>query len=229
MARAMRTVCCSCLHHERSCRSLLRCHGLPASLSHKLSVNCAQTSTRNLSEPVVVAVEWSFSLKEQLALQPLRRRARRRAADRLSEVRPQERVQRHTMDQIIAAPMLDVPVPLVEEQLLVDAFACYDIQVPEQVVEVPKILIDDISVQTPVREPQLAEHLVEVPTILFFLKQTVDIPVPRGGGRRLQGFLPEQNPTAQSVQLIDIPVPGRGSGGVCRTECNNSFILLLSS
>ena len=110
--------------------------------------------------------------------------------------------------------MLDVPVPLMEEQLLVDVFAYYDIPVPEQVIEVPKILIDDISVRTLVREPQLAEQLVEVPTILSFLNQTAYIPVPRGGGRRLQGFLPEQNPTAQSVQLIDIPVPGRGGGGV---------------
>ena len=41
---------------------------------------------------------------------------------RLTEVRPQERVQRHTVEQIILAPMLDVPVPLMEEQLLVDAF-----------------------------------------------------------------------------------------------------------
>ena len=42
--------------------------------------------------------------------------------DRLPEVRPQERVQRHTVDLIVAAPLLDVPVPLVEEQL-VDASA----------------------------------------------------------------------------------------------------------
>ena len=62
--------------------------------------------------------------------------------DRLTEVRPHERIQRHTMEQIILAPMLDVPVPLMEEQLLVDAFAPHDIQVPEQVIEVPKILID---------------------------------------------------------------------------------------
>ena len=79
--------------------------------------------------------------------------------DRLFEVRPQERVQRHTVEQIILAPMLDVPVPLMEEQLLVDAFAPHDIQVPEQVIEVPKILIDELSVRTPVREPQLAEQL----------------------------------------------------------------------
>ena len=37
-------------------------------------------------------------------------------ADRLSEVRPQEWVQRHTVDQFVAAPLLDVPVPLMEEQ-----------------------------------------------------------------------------------------------------------------
>ena len=33
------------------------------------------------------------------------------------------------------------------------------------------------------REPQLAKQLVEVSTILCFIKQKVDIPVPGGGGR----------------------------------------------
>ena len=134
--------------------------------------------------------------------------------DRLTEVRPQERDQRHTVEQIISAPMLDVPVPLMEEQLLVDAFAPHDIQVPEQVIEVPKILIDELSARTPVREPQLAEQLVEVPTITSFsslqrnVEQLVNIPVPRGGVRRLQGFLPEQGSTAvPSEQIVDTPVP----------------------
>ena len=85
--------------------------------------------------------------------------------------------------------MLDVPVPLMEEELLVGAFAPHDIQVPEQVIEVAKILIDEPSVRSPVREPQLAEQLVEVPTIIFFssmqriAEQNVDIPVPCGGVR----------------------------------------------
>ena len=134
--------------------------------------------------------------------------------DRLSEVRPQERDQRHTVEQIISAPMLDVPVPLMEEQLLVDAFAPHDIQVPEQVIEVPKILIDELSARTPVREPQLAEQLVEVPTIISFsslqrnVEQFVNIPVPRGGVRRLQGFPPEQGSTTlPSEHIVDIPVP----------------------
>ena len=77
--------------------------------------------------------------------------------DRLVEVRPQERVQRRTVEQIILAAMLDVPLPLMEEQLSVDAFAPHDIAVPEQVIEVPKILIDKLPVRTPVREPQLAD------------------------------------------------------------------------
>ena len=94
--------------------------------------------------------------------------ARGSRPDRLTEVRPQERDQQHTVEQIISAPMLDVPVPLMEEQLLVDAFAPHDIQVPEQVIEVPKVLIDELSARTPVREPQLAEQLVEVPTIISF-------------------------------------------------------------
>ena len=63
--------------------------------------------------------------------------------DRLLEVQPQERAQRHTVEQIIPAPMLDVLVPLMEEQLLVDAFAPSDTQVPDQIIEVPKILIDE--------------------------------------------------------------------------------------
>ena len=107
--------------------------------------------------------------------------------------RPQERVQRRTVGRIILAPMLDVPVPLMEEQLLVHAFAPHDIHVTKQVIEVPKILIDELSVRTPVREPQLAEQLVEVPTIISFSplqrikEQNVDIPV-HGGG--LQGSRP---------------------------------------
>ena len=113
-------------------------------------------------------------------------------------------------------PTHDVPVPLMVEQLL-DILLFFDTLfsvVAEQVIEVPKITIQHIPPRTSAREPQLAEQLVEVPTILYFLKQTVDISVPRGRGSRLQRFLPEQNPTAQSVeQIVDIPVPGGGLQG----------------
>ena len=149
---------------------------------------------------------------------------------RLMEVRPQERDQRRTVEQIILASMLDVPVPLMEEQLLVDAFAPHDVQVPEQVIEVAKILIDELSARTPVREPQLAEQLVEVPTIISFsslqrnVEQFVNIPVPRGGVRRLQGFPPEQGSTAlPSEQIVDIPVPhGESLHGFLPGHCSAS-------
>ena len=120
----------------------------------------------------------------------------------LSEVAGwQSRVSRHTVDQIVDAvpglPTLDGPVPiLVEQQVYVlqlfDAF----IPVAEQDIDVPKIFIERIPPRTSVREPQLAEQLVEAPTIVSYsllqltMEQNVDIPVPQGGGRHadLQGF-----------------------------------------
>ena len=132
----------------------------------------------------------------------------------------------HTVEQIILAPMLDVPVPLMEEQLLVDAFAPHETHVPEQVIEVPKILIDDLSVRTLVREPQLAEQLVEVPPIISFsslqriVEQNVGIPVPYGGVRGLQGFHPGQDSTSSPLSLerlsernVEQIVDSRGFGG----------------
>ena len=61
---------------------------------------------------------------------------------RLYEVRPQEGDQRHTVEQIVDTvlfvPSLDVPVPQMENQL-VDVCRLFDVLIPEQVIEVPKI------------------------------------------------------------------------------------------
>ena len=148
----------------------------------------------------------------------------------LLEVLPQVGAQRHAVDQIVDAvpglPMLDGPVPLMVEQL-VDVLQLLDALIPvaEQVIEVPKIIIECIPPRTSAREPQLAEQLVEVPTIVSFsslqriMEQTVDIPVPQGGGRHadLQGFLRGQSSTG-AEQTVDIPGgglqgsrPGQGS------------------
>ena len=91
-----------------------------------------------------------------------------------AEPRPQERVQRHTMEHIVDfvcfAPMvqiLDAPVPQTVEQLP-DILRFFDTLMPdpEQVVEVPKILPVEVPMRTAVREPQIAEQLVEVPTLV---------------------------------------------------------------
>ena len=141
---------------------------------------------------------------------------------------PQERIQQRTMEQLAdvvpTVQILDIPVPQLVEQLA-DIMRFFDtlLPVPEQVIEVPKILLDDV----PVRVTQLAEQLLEVPTIVSYsslqrtMEQHVDIPVPGRGGRisGLQGFPPGQCPTALHVsqeliseriveQFVDIPGGG---------------------
>ena len=152
--------------------------------------------------------------------------------DRLFEVCPQAQVLRRTVQQIVdpvpSLPALDDPVPQMVEQLpdILSFFWALSPD-PEQVIEVPKILPEDVSLRTAVREPQLAEQLVEVPTIVswsllqLIMEQNADIPVPGRGGRiaGLQGFLPGQSPTALHgsqerisewivEQNVDFPVGG---------------------
>ena len=88
--------------------------------------------------------------------------------DRLLDVSgPQERVQRRTMEQIGDSvpflPSLDVPVPLMGEQL-VEVYKLLDVMVPEQVIAVPKIFVGDIPPRRLCREPQMVDQLVTVPT-----------------------------------------------------------------
>ena len=105
-------------------------------------------------------------------------------------------------------------MPQMGEQLpnIVQFFAVQLPVVAEPVVDVPKILLD----RTPqrlgdcLRQPQMAEQLVDVPTVVSYsllqqltAEQIVDIPVPgRAGG---------QGSTAFSGGVrVDIPVPRSG-------------------
>ena len=101
------------------------------------------------------------------------------------------------------------------EQLLLGVLSPLDFCVAEQVIEVPKILPDDVPERTVVRVTQLAEQLVEVPTPVSCMEQIADIPVPgRGVSGCLQGSLPEQSTVKRTAsQIADIPVPGRGVSG----------------
>ena len=86
---------------------------------------------------------------------------------------PQERDLRRTVEQIVDAvplvPLLDDPVPQMVEQLP-DVMRFFDFLLPdpEQVIEVPKILLDDVPMRTAVRNTQLAEQLVEEPTMVSY-------------------------------------------------------------
>ena len=73
------------------------------------------------------------------------------------------------------------------------------------------MIFEDIPTRTPLREPQLVEQLLEVPSEPVFVEQTVDIPVPGGSGRRLKGFLPEQRSAAFDSGGLQGLRPGRGS------------------
>ena len=75
--------------------------------------------------------------------------------DRLLDVSgPQERDQRRSVAQIEvtvpSVPILDVAVPQVVDQL-VEVFRHLDTEVPEQVTDVPKIILEDIPVRALVR------------------------------------------------------------------------------
>ena len=94
-----------------------------------------------------------------------------------------------------------------------DVLQLFDALIPvaEQVIDVPKIFIERIPPRTSVREPQLAEQLVQVPTIVSFsslqriMEQTVDIPVPQSSGRHAdQGFLRGQVSSRSLIFLVEV-------------------------
>ena len=165
-----------------------------------------------------------------------------------AEPRPQERVQRHTMehiaDLVCCAPLvqtLDAPVPPTVEQLQ-DVLQFFDrlSAVPEPVIEVPKIITEDVPMRAVLRATQLVEQLVEVPTIISYsvisllralleyrqrtVEQNVDIPAVGGSGTGggLSGFLPGQNYSMTAEQIVDNPVPRPGVAGDLQGFPSNS-------
>ena len=161
----------------------------------------------------------------------------------LLEVRPQGKLQRHAGIGYEIVQNLDVFAPQMVDQLpdILLFFAALSL-VFEQVIEVPKILPDDVPMRTTVRDTQLVEQLVEVPTIVSFsslqrtLEQNVDIPVPHPAGRiaGLQGFHPEQSSTTPQFskkrnseriveQIVDTPVSRGGLQGFRPGQSSSSF------
>ena len=83
--------------------------------------------------------------------------------DGLSEVKPQERVLRRTVEQnvdVVTFPALDVPMPQMVDQPMALLFSAH-FRDPEQVIEVPKISLPSRPTRRFPRILQLAEQLVE--------------------------------------------------------------------
>ena len=114
----------------------------------------------------------------------------------------------------VVEQILDVPVlQMVEQSVDVDTFFRLSLPaVAEQVIDVPKISCPSHAGRAALREPQLVEQLVEVPTVLTYsllqqqtAEQVVDIPVSPGRGRRARGGLPGSS-------------HGQGSTAYCGSE-----------
>ena len=147
----------------------------------------------------------------------------------LSEVAGrQEKVERHFVEHLVEfAPMvqiLDAPVPQMGGDVT-DTLRILDFPIVEQVIEVRKISCSLCPSRSLIPEPQSAEQLVEVPTVLSPTRialQIVGIPVPRGHS---QGFLPQQSSTSTTSslerisertveQIVDFPSSVGGLGGI---------------
>ena len=95
--------------------------------------------------------------------------ARGSRPDRLSDVSgPQERVPRHTVEQIVdmpVVPLLHVPAPQTVDSV-VEVLKILDKSLPddEQVIEVPKILPHTVLQRSSLQEPQMVDQLVTAPT-----------------------------------------------------------------
>ena len=131
------------------------------------------------------------------------------------------------------APMvqiLDAPVPQTGDQLP-DILSFFGALMPdtEQVIDVPKILLDDVPMRAAERDTQLGEQLVEVPTDPGYalavvasklcsrqeLRQII-AGLRGGGGSRgsLQGSRAGQNSAVNLEQIVEYPVPQvRREGG----------------
>ena len=115
----------------------------------------------------------------------------------LVEVQPQGVMVQHSgifeLEQILDVPVLHV----VEQPEDVHSFFRNSLPaVAEQVIEVPKISCPSHAGRAALREPQLVEQLVEVPTELTYsllkqrtAEQVVDTPVSPGRGRGARGGL----------------------------------------
>ena len=119
-------------------------------------------------------------------------------------------------------PILAAPLPQLVDQLdVLKVLGMHLPVLPEQVIEVPSIWTPSRCSRTVLSAPQMAEQLVEVPTLLSVAvlqqrtaEQLASIPVPRGRHGRLPGSLPGQGSTVSvAEQTADSPSSSRDLHG----------------
>ena len=97
----------------------------------------------------------------------------------LFDVRPSSRAQRHFMEDLgelaPSVQLLDLPVPQMVENVIDTLLRILDFPIAEQVIDVPKIFCAPCPSRSQVPEPQSAEQLVEVPTVLTPTRLAVQI------------------------------------------------------
>ena len=122
----------------------------------------------------------------------------------LVEVRPSARAQRHIVEDLgelaPSVQILDLPVPQTVDSVT-DIWLSLDRPIAEQVIAVPTVSCSSCPLRSCVPEPQLADQLVEVSTVLTptrialqIAEQIVATPVPRG---RVHGSLPGQSSSSR--------------------------------
>ena len=128
----------------------------------------------------------------------------------LAEVWPSERAQRHFVEDLgELAPLvqiLDLPVPQTVASVT-DILRLLDRPIAEQVIAVPTVSCSSCPSRSRLPEPQSADQLVEVPTVLTptrialqIAERIVDTPVPRG---RVHGSLPGQSSAMSLPESIE--------------------------
>ena len=96
--------------------------------------------------------------------------------------------------------------------------AAFDVLVPEQVIEVPKLSTPTRCPRTVLSMPHTAEQLVEAPNVVSLIdviRHLVEQTVVGGGIGGLPGFLSGHSYSLSAEQIVDNPVPRfrRGFGG----------------
>ena len=107
------------------------------------------------------------------------------------------------IESFVPVPILDLdaPVPQMVEQL-VGVLKVFDQSLPEQVIEVPKISLQEgVPHRAALRKPQLAEQLVEVPTTPGYALAVVA--VQSFGWRAARALLEQPTPPGQGgIQIL---------------------------